>query len=297
MPRRRRHAIILAAAATCAVLTGCDAGQQSAALEVKVFSVGDGRATLTLLSLDPSPTLGSESEYLDADIDADSDALAALIADRLELGTVVGRTAPLDEGPDSRGYTLAGVGTERLQVEVAVVLSIADDLGYPPTDDVFVSLCTSVTAGEASASTAEVAHLDSCAVWSSSDERASDTAVLGLRFHDRRSPATSSTIYLGVVMTLGLVAAVAATTAGHRRRRAVAGIVAGVAMFVAAGIGVLSLVWSVRLADPLPDTGQVFDTDLAGGSRTMAVLSVVLGVMLPGAVLGAGRWFSRRWRV
>jgi hypothetical protein len=49
----------------------------------------------------------------------------------------------------------------------------------------------------------------------------------------------------------------------------------------------------MRLNDPWPDTGQVFDRDLARSSLVLAIVTVVGGVLLP-AVLLLSRWLSRR---
>jgi hypothetical protein len=62
---------------------------------------------------------------------------------------------------------------------------------------------------------------------------------------------------------------------------------------VSVGVATIAFVWAIRLNDPWPDTGQVFDRDLARSSLVLAVITVVGGVLVP-AVLLLSRWLSRR---
>lgn len=276
---------MLAAAVTAVLLTACDPGHPFVDVQVKVFSVGDGTASMSVAAVAPDDRPFDESAFAEA------------VADAMAIGTVVGRSAaPIDPYSTGPSFDLVGVDRDQLQVSIPAVLEVIAAAGYPADTTTFVSLCTSVRTGRASGVDVTIVHLDTCAIWDSdvAAPRGTADARATLTFHQRSAPARSSSLYVAILVLIGLASAVTATSGPRSRRRTAAFAVALVTIIVSFGVSLIALVWAVRLNDPWPDTGQVFDRDLASGSLALAVATVVLGVVAPGVVLLVGRLSRRR---
>jgi hypothetical protein len=284
-PRRLRFlaAVVMAAAASLG-LAACDPGHPFVDLQVKVFSTGDGTASVEVAAIAPD------------DRPFDEQAFAEAMVAALAIGEPTGpATEPLGPYGTAPTFRLEGVDRNTLTVAVPTVLRVAEAAGFSTDATTFLSLCTSLRSGRASGTDVTIVHLDTCAIWDSADalSRGVDDAVARLEFEPRQTPARSSSVYVAVVLLVGIASAIVALRTRQRRRAALAIGVCIVSMVVSVGVAAIAFVWAIRLNDPWPDTGQVFDRNLARSSLVLAIVTVVGGVVLPGLLL-LGRWLSRR---
>lgn len=267
------------------LLSACDAGHTFDDVQVKVFSAGDGTA---VVSVDAAPP---------DDRPFDERAFGTAMAEALMIGRVVGPAAnPIDPYSTGPSFDLADVDRDRLQIAVATVLDVLADAGYRSETSTFVSLCTSLRSGRATGVDVTIVHLDTCAIWDSTVAagQGTDDALATLTFAQRDTPARSSSVYVAILVVAGLGGAIVSNRSRRALRRTVGFAMAVVSMAVSAGVSLIAFIWAIRLNDPWPDTGQVFDRDLAGGSLVLAIATVMAGVVAPGAVLWSGRVLSRR---
>jgi hypothetical protein len=286
-PRRLRFlaAVGVAAGATIG-LTACDPGHPFVDLQVKVFSVGDGTASVAVAAVAPD------------DRPFDEQAFASEMVAALALGTASSPAVlPIDPYSTAPSFTLGGVDRDEVVIAIPTVLETAEAAGFDADSSVFVSLCTSVRTGRAGGTDVTIVHLDTCAVWDSADALplGADNARASLTFEQRQTPARSSSVYVAVLVLVGIAAAVVAFRSRTPRRRTAGLVVCLVTMVVSTGVAALAFVWAIRLNDPWPDTGQVFDRDLASSSLALAIVTVVGGVLVPGLLLLARRLSRRRW--
>ena len=284
-PRRLRFlaAILVSAAATLG-LAACDPGHPFVDLQVKVFSAGDGTATVEVAAVAPNEQPFDEQAFAEAMVAA------------LAIGEPSGpATEPVDPYGTAPSFRLEGVDRDEVAIAIPTVLDVARAAGFSDDASTFVSLCTSVRSGRASGTDVTVVHLDTCAIWDSTAALSLgvDNAVARLSFESRQTPARSSSIYVAVLVVVGIAGAVVALRTQRPRRRSIAVGACLVSMVVSVGVAAIAFVWAIRLNDPWPDTGQVFDRDLARSSLVLAIVTVVGGVVVP-AVLLLGWWLSRR---
>ncbi len=283
-PLPRLCAVVFVATAAL-TMSSCDSGHTFDDVQVKIFSTGDGTAAVSIAAKAPD------------DRPFDERAFATAVMDALAIGRVVGPSAePIDPYSTGPSFDLADVDREQLQIAIRAVLDAVADAGYDADASTFVSLCTSVRSGRATGADVTIVHLDTCAIWDSTaaTERGDDDATATLTFASRSTPARSSSIYVAVLVLAGLAGAVMSNRSRRALRRTIGFAMAVVSMAVSAGVSLIAFVWAIRLNDPWPDTGQVFDRDLAGGSLALAIATVIAGVAIPGAVLWVGRVLSRR---
>lgn len=265
-------------------LSACDPGHPFVDVQVKVFSAGDGTASLEVAAVAPS-----EQPF-------DEQAFAETMAAALAIGEPTGpATEPVDPYGTAPSFRLEGVDRDEVAIVIPIVLDVARSAGFPADASAFVSLCTSVRSGRASGTDVTIVHLDTCAIWDSTDALSLgvDDAVARLEFEPRQTPARSSSIYVAVLVAVGIAGAITALRTRRARRRTVAVGACLVSIVVSVGVAAIAFVWAIRLNDPWPDTGQVFDRDLARSSLVLAIVTVVGGVLIP-AVLLLSWWLSRR---
>ena len=282
--RLRFHAALVVAAGSTLGLTSCDPGHAFVDIQVKVFSDGEGTASVEVAAVAPD------------DRPFDEQAFAEAMVTALAIGEPTGpATTPVDPYGTAPTFRVEGVDRAQVVIRLPTVLAVAGEAGFAPGTSTFVSLCTSVRSGRASGTDVTIVHLDTCAIWDSADALSlgTDDAEARISFEPRQTPARSSSIYVAMVLMVGIGSALTALLSRRARRRAIAVGVCIVSMVVSVGVAALALVWAMRLNDPWPDTGQVFDRDLARSSLVLAIVTVVGGVLLP-AVLLLSRWLSRR---
>ena len=276
-----RRGIGRPAALVCALaVAGCANSHPEPDHRVLVYSEGDGTATLSV------------------GVPGDEAAAMQSVIDALDLGTVIS-VAPSD--PDLRldGTTavLDDVDRSSISASMPVVRTALQASGMPADAPIFVSLCTSARTGRASGTEIELAHLDSCATWGSERAREPEQARAVITFEERASPARASAVFLVVLAAAGLALAVLSFTARSPRRGGFAYVGTWLLVFVAAGVSAVSWMFAYRLDRPWAQTGQVFDRELAGSARALALTALLAGVLLPSAVALAGRRVTRcRWR-
>lgn len=276
-----RRGIGRPAALVCALaVAGCASSHPEPDHRVLVYSEGDGTATLSV------------------GVPGDEAAAMQSVIDALDLGTVIS-VAPSD--PDLRldGTTAAldDVDRSSISASMPVVRTALQASGMPADAPIFVSMCTSARTGRASGTEIELAHLDSCATWRSARAREPEQARAVITFEERASPARASAVFLVVLAAAGLALAVLSFTARSPRRGGFAYVGTWLLVFVAAGVSAVSWMFAYRLDRPWAETGQVFDRELAGSARALALTALLAGVLLPSAVALAGRRVTRyRWR-
>lgn len=276
--RRRLTTLVLFAAA--ASITGCAGSHPQPDHQVLIFAPGDRTAVVSV---------GTPG---------DDRAGARSVADALGFGTTAAIT-PSD--PDLRiegtSVSLTGVDDTSLVVPISTVRAALTASGSPDDAELFVSVCTSALSGRASGSDIELAHLDSCATWSSTRARDAEQAIAVITFEPRDSPARTSAVFLALLALAGLTMAVLSFTARSPRRGGLAYLATWVLVVVAGGISAVGWMFAYRLARPWAETGQVFDVELAGSARALALAALIAGVVLPAGVALAGRRVTRRrWR-
>ena len=257
---------------------GCDPGHPFDDVRVKVFSNGDGSATIAADGVAPrSASIGtvfSDEAFLDAMVDA------------LAIGDPTGPAkVPPDPGSSAPSLQLTGVDPTTLRVSMAAVVRVMDHFGYGSDAFVFVSVCTSALHGRASGIDVEIVHESSCAIWEPTVGTAATTnAVATLRFEERSDPTDSSPVLAVILAILGTAAA--ATWAASPRRKAwwVAIGIALAAMTTSLGLSIGAVV-SGAIHDTWFETGQTFDDGLNTGRRTVVYVAILAGIVLPGVVL------------
>jgi hypothetical protein len=284
-PRRLRFlAAVVVAAGAMVGLTSCDPGHPFVDIQVKVFSAGDGTASVEVAAVAPD------------DRPFDEQAFAEAMVAALAIGEPTGPAIePVDPYGTAPSFRVDDVDRSGIAIAVPTVLAVADAAGFPADTSTFISLCTSLRSGRASGTDVTIVHLDTCAIWDSADALSLgvDNAEARLTFEPRQTPARSSSVYVAVVLLVGITSAIVALRTRQRRRAALAIGVCIVSMVLSVGVAAIAFVWAIRLNDPWPDTGQVFDRNLARSSLVLAIVTVVGGVLVP-AVLLLSRWLSRR---
>ena len=269
------------AALVCALaVAGCAGSHPEPDHQVLVYSEGDGTATVSvgvpgddavaMQSVIDGLALGAVTTLAPSDPELRLDGTTAVLSD-------VDRSSLAGAMPDGRAAREAG--------------------GMAPDAPIFVSVCTSARTGRASGTEIELAHLDSCATWGSARAREPEQARAVITFEERASPARTSAVFLALLAAAGLALAVLSFTARSPRRGGFAYVGTWLLVFVAAGVSAVSWMFAYRLDRPWAETGQVFDRELAGSARALALTALLAGVLLPSAVALAGRRVTRRrWR-
>ena len=260
------------------VTSACDPGHPFDDVRVKVFSNGDGRATIAADGVAPRNmsigTVFSNKALLDAMVDA------------LSIGDPTGPTkVPPDRGSSAPSLQLAGVDRNTLRVSMAAVVRVLDHFGYGNDAFVFVSVCTSALHGRASGTDVEIVHGSSCAVWEPTVGTAATTnAVATLRFEERNGPTDSSPVLAVILAILGTAAATAWAASPRRKAWWVAMGVALATMTTSLGLSIGAVLWAA-IHDTWFETGQTFDGGLNTGRRTVVYVAILAGIVLPGVVL------------
>jgi hypothetical protein len=262
------------------VLTGCAGSHPQPDHQVLVFSTGDGTATISV---------GTPG---------DDEAALVAVAGALELGNIetIAPSSP-DLRLDGATATLVDVDRSSVRVRMPDIRSALTANGAPADAPVFVSVCTSARTGRSAGADIELAHLDSCATWASDRARDPARAEAVITFEDRASPARASAVFLALLALVGLSLAVLSFTARSPRRGGFAYLGTWLLVFVSAGVSAVGWMFAYRLDRPWAETGQVFDRELAGSARALALTALLAGVLLPTVVALAGRRVTRRrWR-
>jgi hypothetical protein len=265
-------------------LSACDPGHPFDNVQVKIFSNGDGFATM-------SATVQADS--VDGSNIDEASFLSAL-ASELAIGAIAGPArVPPDRDSSSSSIQFENVDRGKLTVSLTAVLSIMDQFGLRADTTVFVSVCTSALSGTASGTGVELAHRSSCATWEPRPRPADTDAFATLSFASRGSPAGSSIILALVVAVFAIAGGVVYFAASDEARKAglACSILAIMASLAVAGFAVVS---GVRLSDTWFDTGQTFDDQIASGFRTTVAVALVAGMAAPLAILTAGGVLHRR---
>ena len=267
-------------------LSGCDPAHPFDDVQVKIFSTGDGQATMSVeVHVDSTEgTTVDEAAFLDA------------LASHLGLGEVVGPAiVHPDRHSSSPAIQLRGVDQHLLTVSLASVLDVMDQFGLSRDATVFVSVCTSALNGTASGSGVDRAHWSSCATWEPTPRPATTHAVATLTFASRSAPSETSVVLALVLAFFGISgAAVFVSASGAFRKVGLAGsIAAGTVSLVVAASTVIS---SIALHDTWLDTGQTFDAAVPTGYRNVIAVASIAGVAVPAVVLLAGMVVHRRFK-
>lgn len=268
------------AAFVALVLVGCAGSHPQPDHQVLVYTLGDGTATVSV---------GTP---------ADDEIAVRTVAEALALGRVE-TIAPTDPELrlDGASASLVDVDRSRITVRMPEVRAALAAAGMPVDAPVWVSVCTSARTGRATGADIELAHLDSCATWASDRARDPDGAEAVITFEDRPSPARASAVFLALLASGGVALAVLSFTARSPRRGGFAYLGTWLLVFVSAGVSAVSLMFAYRLDRPWAETGQVFDRELAGSARALALTALLAGVVLPSLIALAGRRVTRRrWR-
>jgi len=265
-------------------LSACDPGHPFDDVQVKVFSNGDGRATMSVEVIAES-TDGSS---------VDEAALLEALATEMAIGQVVGTAGvPPDRHSSGPSIQLEGVDQARLTVSLSTVLAVMDQFGLGENTTVFVSVCSPAQNGRASGDGVELAHRSSCATWEPAPRPGSTDAVAVLTFENRNAPSNSSVVLAVVLAILGVAsAAVYLVASGLLRKAGVAS--AGVAIVTSLVTAAWAAISNIRLNDTWFDTGQTFDEMLTSGYRTATAVALLAGVAVPVALLLVGAVHHRR---
>jgi hypothetical protein len=265
-------------------LAACDPRHPFEDVQVKIFSNGDGQATMSAeVHVDSAEgTTVDEAAFLDA------------LASELGLGEVVGPAiVHPDRNSSGPAIQLSGVDQDLLTVSLASVLDVMDQFGLSGDATVFVSVCTPALNGTASGKGVDRAHRSSCATWEPTPRPATTDAVATLTFASRSAPSETSTLLALVLAVVGIAGAAAFVRAsGVFRKVGLAGsIVAGIVSLVVAASAAIS---GIRLSDTWFDTGQTFDAALSSGYRKVIAVALIAGVAGPAVVMLAGTVVHRR---
>lgn len=264
-------------------LSACDPGHPFDNVQIKIFSAGDGRATISA---------SAHSDSVDVP-HVDQAAFLNALADELAIGEIAG---PASVSPDPNSSApaveLEGVSRELLTVTLDRVLIVMDRFGLKSDASVFVSVCTSAATGTASGTGVDVVHASSCATWEPSPRPTTTEATATLRFHRRSTPSVGSIQLAALVAAFGIGCAIVFfVSAGPYRPFGLGGaILTVVASLVIAAAAFIS---GVRFHDTWLDTGQTFDQQLTG-YRAASVTALLAGVAGPLLILFAGGVAHRR---
>lgn len=259
-------------------LSACDPGHPYEDVQLKIFSNGDGQATMSVEvnALATNGTRVDESAFLDA------------LARELAFGEVAGpAVVPPDSHSHGPAIQLTGVDQQRLTVSLSPVLEVMNEFGLGDDATVFVSVCTSARSGTASGNSVELAHRSSCATWEPTPRPATTDATATLTFASRSSVSQTSTLLAFLFAGIGITAAaVFVMTSKDARTVAFTCSIIG----IVASIGVVASAVSslVQRDDTWFETGQTFDASFSEGYARVVRVALIGGAALPAAALMVG---------